>query len=442
MKINEAFSVGSATSKANPSTYLVDTTMVGIENELEGMPPRKVKAVAGWRHEGDGSLRDNGIEYVLDGPKGGEDAADAIIAFAKFAAEVKPTINERTSTHLHIDFRDDDVKDVGRFLAVYAVLEDTLFQLCDESRINNPYCVPMCSSSAMMKAMSRMLSGAFPESEAFSERLRYGAMNLASLPRYGSLEIRMRETIVDAGEVFFWVNIFLAIKQFIRQWDDLTPSRIVEMLSSVGVHSVFNMVLGEAVWSEIKARVPDCEDRIFRSAQDVQAFIHNWSDVVVRKPFYLEDNILIRRARKTGRIRELQRYAISNGISELVSRIQSEFGITTVSDSARVAWEQDEPMFRISAEGAELFNSNVSTRYPLRGGMMLSRTQVSSKGAVLSRRSVVERVGRVIDVSLLMDAESASLYNSLTSEFAMAIPRPITTSQYTINPFTIAQIQE
>lgn len=436
MKINEMFSVGSVSQKANPSTLLVDTTMVGIENELEGMPPRKVKSVDGWRHEGDGSLRDNGIEYVLDGPKGGEDAEAAIIAFSKFAAEVKPTINERTSTHLHIDFRDDHVKDVGRFLSMYAVLEDTLFQLCDESRINNPYCVPMCSSSVMMNAMSRMLSGSWPESEAFSERMRYGAMNLASLPRYGSLEVRMRETIVDADEVFFWVNIFLSIKQFIRQWDDLTPARILEMISSVGVDSVFSMVLGDRVWPEMKARVPDYEDRILRSAQDVQAFFHDWTSAVVRKPFYLEDNILIRRARKTGRIRELQRYAVSNGITELISRIQQEFGLASVSDSARIAWEQDEPMFRISEAGATFFNTSVSTRFPLSAGMLLSRTQAASKGAVLARRSVVERVGRAIDVSALMDEESTRLYNALMNnvDTVPVAPRPIQSS-YAVNPF-------
>lgn len=392
--------------------YLVDSTCVGIEQELEGMP--RHDSLPGWRTEPDGSLRNYGIEYVFDGPAGGLEAEMRIASFAEMAAKAKPIINERTATHVHIDFRDATMQDIGRFCAVYCVLEDTLFQLCDKSRIDNPFCVPFTSSSQMMNGLTMLLRSSQLPRSVLSESFRYGALNIASLPRYGTLEVRMRETILSESELLFWCNIFLAIKQFVRNWNDMSPANIVQTMSAAGVDTVMGTILTNDIWNEIKSRIPDADVRVFNSAQELQSSFTPWCGDVVRKPFYLEDNILVRHAIKNRRYREMLSYAKNMRVPELAEAICKAMGHSLPTHEQQVAWQLgDVPMFEISEAGAQLYNTSVTTRYPLSAGQRISRDALSRKECVLHRSTVIDRVGRVINIKELLTTESASLYESL-----------------------------
>lgn len=390
---------------------LLDTTCIGVEHELEGVP--NPPSVDGWRTETDGSLRNNGIEYVFDGPAGGAVAEARIAEFAKRIDGVGYIINERTSTHVHIDFRDATVRDVARFVAVYCLLEDVLFQMCDKSRIDNPFCVPFRSSQRMLSAMRRMLERGSFDTRSISHELRYGALNLASLQRYGTVEVRMRETVIDPEELIFWCNIFLAIKQFVRSWTDVDPINVVQTMSAAGVDTVMRTILTEDIWSGVCKAVPNAEDMVFTAAQEMQAEFSTWGSSVERKPFFLEDNILLRRAQKTGRYREMLSYAKANRLPELQAQIEQLAGIITPTEEDWYKWYDNLPMFTVSEEGAALYNSSVTTRYPLSAGQVLTRDQLSRKGAVLSRSTVVERAGRVIEQHELLTTESARLFRAL-----------------------------
>lgn len=267
MKIKDVFGRDNVPTDAKEFGPFISGTNIGIEHELEGV--MDVRTVSGWRLEHDGSLRNSGIEYVFAGPQAGESAAESINNLAENFKKVKHTINERTSTHLHIDFNSNSVREVGRFILIYCILEDVLFQLCDDSRKDNPYCVSIRNSHVAMSCVSSMLQAGRISGDILSESYRYSALNMASLRTFGTLEVRMRETVIDPEELIFWINIFLAIKQYAVAWKKGSPGVIFKTISGEGVDRVMSDILSPVLWEEVVRRVPDAEALVYEGIRDL-----------------------------------------------------------------------------------------------------------------------------------------------------------------------------
>lgn len=204
-----------------PRGLMASMNAVGIEVEMENASDAPI--VKGWFKVGDASLRNNGIEYVLSGPQCGVYLENSIRNLGRLEEKLEPDLNERCSTHVHLDFSNNTLKEVGNFAMLFAIYEDVLFSMCDPSRLNNPYCVPVSGSSVLRNFVRQAHDGerSALASMAMSTGYRYGSINFSPLSSFGSVEVRMKEGVVNEDELKRWVNTLLYMKEHAIKCDNV-----------------------------------------------------------------------------------------------------------------------------------------------------------------------------------------------------------------------------
>lgn len=261
MKVWEIFGVASPVYDCTPSPLLCSDSMVGIEHELEGARDSNFREeFTDWDAIRDGSLRNGGIEYVLKRPLSGQELITAIRTIDTYVGAREHIVsNERTSTHVHVDVRDMTAQQLLMFFVVYTTYEQVLFSLCDDSRTENNFCVPVRKNGGVIKRMRSLAKE--PTSGHHIQQLgnstyRYAAMNMASLPRFGSLEFRMRETLTDTSQLIDWINVLLSIKEFAVEHGDDSVTDAVTRMGTMNPLELTTFIFGDDLGGKINMSCP------------------------------------------------------------------------------------------------------------------------------------------------------------------------------------------
>lgn len=231
---------------AGSSTQLINNDrFVGVEVEAEGVSIIPPPAVRGWRasrHEG--SLRNNGIEYVLAGPKRGKPLSMALAALNRELDKVDGIdYTIRTSVHVHLDFREYQPDDVARFVVAYAIVERLLMNYVGVARANNNFCLPTYDCKDFNRWVLRLLSdGSLPVNDTH----RYLGLNLVALKTFGSVEIRWHGGTHDKNAIRRWINILFKVLAFSETLTSAAKlSDLVDNVSAQPAHLVAEDMLGE-----------------------------------------------------------------------------------------------------------------------------------------------------------------------------------------------------
>ena len=126
----------------------------GIEVEIEQVPSLDLVGVKTindnryhiWNNVEDGSLRNNGREFVSI-PMLGSDA-EYCLNLLKTHLEKNPRtmgyeFTSRTSVHVHVNAQDMTPAQVRTLLLAYIVVEPLLYKFCSGRRHKNIFCVPV-----------------------------------------------------------------------------------------------------------------------------------------------------------------------------------------------------------------------------------------------------------------------------------------------------------
>lgn len=174
---------------------------VGVEIEMEGNNLVKENNIL-WRVDRDGSLRGEAQEYVTKKPLSWDEAKEAIDYlfhnFEKTGSQLNPSI--RCGIHIHINFQQKTFLQLANFIAVYRYFEPMLLHYCGPNRNGNLFCLGFHHADAM----EDMIFSAFNSGEynRFADDIiRYSALNLCSLPKYGSVEFRAFQTPDNANDI-------------------------------------------------------------------------------------------------------------------------------------------------------------------------------------------------------------------------------------------------
>lgn len=192
-----------------------DKDNFGVEIELEGIPhPPNVQ---GWRHEHDGSLRDNGREYVFARPSTLEKSAVLLATlndeFKK--RDIKPKASNLTSTHIHIDVRDLNVGQLLDFVACLMVVEPDLMNASGKDRQNNYFAVSTSESDHRLRELMAVKDADSLRKFVHRQRMRdnrYCGINFNPLHNYGSIEIRYLAGQADPRNVYPWLAFYKNLK--------------------------------------------------------------------------------------------------------------------------------------------------------------------------------------------------------------------------------------
>lgn len=188
----------------NPSIGLevIDSDQgVGIEVEVENHQLKKHANAQVWVLKGDGSLRNNGVEYITL-PIAARWAPAALEDLLSSSLDNACCFGPRTSIHVHLDMQQYQTQEVMDVVLLYTMLEGLFYKFTGRGRIKNIYCVPVFDTSLLKGQAVRGHMGA--TTEVWS---KYSGLNLVRLRDLGTLEFRHMHGTFDVRKISIWIRL-------------------------------------------------------------------------------------------------------------------------------------------------------------------------------------------------------------------------------------------
>lgn len=206
-----------------PACNRIHPDAMGVELELEFTKPvtfnhldDMINPVVGraWKYKQDGSLRGYGYEFISR-PRTLEDLKEEIPALYNAFKQLGYVIqhSHRTSSHVHLNFSKNTLKEVYQFLLLYYFFEPTLFCLTEEDRWGNTFCVSSETTGAKIAANANDYE---PFWVTFGEvdRAKYASLNLAPYTTFGTLESRIYHGAYNMEELLNWITVLSELKAY------------------------------------------------------------------------------------------------------------------------------------------------------------------------------------------------------------------------------------
>lgn len=210
-------------------------TIVGVELEIENFTSRTDRVVGMTAHV-DGSLRNNGIEFVTLPTK--LKYLDALLqSFFTIYPITEANYSERTSVHVHVNCQNLSAKQIAGIALVYQTFERMLFNFIGQDRANSIFCVPWYQASNTIN-LSKIIEGA--DFRSLRRWQKYTALNLLPLTDRGTIEYRHLYGTCDKELIMRWVNIITSIHSFGSR-NQL--EKIKEVIKELNTSSAYNIFL-------------------------------------------------------------------------------------------------------------------------------------------------------------------------------------------------------
>ncbi len=183
---------------------------VGIEIEAEfDNFNAEVEVPPGWLQIIDGSLRE-GYEYVLRQPSKRENVHKYLDSIYKYFVRNLPKVSDNCSTHVHVNVQRLTVDQLVNFISLYFILEPALINICGEHRKGNLFCLSASNCEHQYTVLESVAQGSSRLLQ--KNEIKYGALNLAAIATYGSLEFRAMRFPVSKEILTSWIHLLLEIK--------------------------------------------------------------------------------------------------------------------------------------------------------------------------------------------------------------------------------------
>ena len=235
----------------NCKEFVLNKCFVGIEIEVENIDQRIVmeyhrrNPLSFWYYTSDGSLRNNGLEFVSLKLMG-NDINTALTELNEFISsiEVTPEFSERTSVHIHLDVRSLSVQDLQKLLILVIIFERALIRYCGGSRENNVFCLPFHKADTQVSRLSELNSDN-PEivRHIFRSYHKYQGLNLSRISDLGTVEFRHHEGTMDPTRIKNWINLLFCLKRGIGRVGDIND--IPNLLSTHGAEEFTRLIFGK-----------------------------------------------------------------------------------------------------------------------------------------------------------------------------------------------------
>lgn len=212
-----------------------------------------------WEGHYDGSLRNFGMEFVFKKPLTFEKANEALDVFGKTLADI-PFLTETpsTSVHVHVNMLDESLMTLSNFIATYILVENVLIEYSGEHRRSNLFALPIRVARNTLDNLIKLIQSIYNNINNplnfHSNSVKYAAINIAPLSRFGSLEVRMFRGEVNSGENKMWLTMIHELLEFSRR--DMTPRDILKMLTVRRIDEILDDIF-PSMSEVIKSRVQD-----------------------------------------------------------------------------------------------------------------------------------------------------------------------------------------
>lgn len=205
--------------------------LMGVELELENVHgDLRHRGVPYWETHHDESLRNDGLEFVFEGPMYGGAALAAVDAF--YAVPQDYTGGARTSTHIHVDASKLTVGAMRAIIGLSYILEDALFSSVLAARKWCGYCMPL-TEMAHSRLRALLLSQdtatfTITGVKANANAEKYYGLNISSLLKHGTLEYRYFPGAPTKDELLSWMDYVTELTAAGLRLEDIEPLRGIE----------------------------------------------------------------------------------------------------------------------------------------------------------------------------------------------------------------------
>jgi hypothetical protein len=240
---------GSKLYPKNPFQFCLDT-FVGIEVEIERVnSPSSIMGNSNhhiWNPTEDGSLRNNGVEFVSI-PLLTQDVEFSLInLFSALRSNARwrgYEFTERTSVHVHVNVLDMTMEQIRTLIMAYMLVEPALYDYVKGGRKDNIFCVPVKESffggTGMINIFSRINDGLFL-STIRSLWSKYTGFNLLPIIEHGTVEFRHMKGTDNIPYLLKWINLLVGLKKFAMEVD---YNSFVERIISVNTTSEYQPLI-------------------------------------------------------------------------------------------------------------------------------------------------------------------------------------------------------
>ena len=234
---------------ALPNSPLADPACpntFGVECEIESIYSHGEVDEAVWEVKPDGSLRNNGLEFVSKPI----DKATAIAAFKALHEDLRfvnanQKFSPRTSIHVHANCKNLTEEQVKNVLLYYVLFEEVFFSLVQPDRRDNIHCVALNDTHLS----SRYNMTIFNLHPIWS---KYTAFNIKPLNTYGTIEFRHSDGHSDTARFAEWIGVIDNLMTLAKA----TPMSAA-VLEKDNVDRWFDTLFGHcADYKDLKLRLP------------------------------------------------------------------------------------------------------------------------------------------------------------------------------------------
>ena len=221
--------------------------LLGIEVECEKAP---VIEIMGWRTMEDGSLRDNGKEYI-SWILHEEVISTALAGLYTMLALAKPVpkFSWRTSIHVHLNVRNFTIEEFLKLLLLYLAFEKVLFRFVGGEREKSNFCVPLRQSS-LMETFRNFCNRRTGVGGMHQQWEKYSALNLSRLSDYGTVEFRHMPGTWEVSKLHLWIGMILSLSNAARS---LTFDNLAEEFLKLNTTSEFD-IFSKKVFGKVQAQ--------------------------------------------------------------------------------------------------------------------------------------------------------------------------------------------
>jgi hypothetical protein len=217
-------------------------TYIGIEVEAENLQVWHQQASPYWRMTEDGSLRNNGREFVSIPIKAFrvENALRTL-----FDTQINQDIDfsDRTSIHIHMNVRTMTLEQLKTMILLYLVFEKTLFRYVHPDRYNSIFCVPLNETS-----FGDNLFHIFHSDILSVNWSKYTALNLCPIFEKGTIEFRQLHGTKNVAEIVNWVNLILCLKKAaLKNPSEYLWDKVKTLNTSSQYHEFANEIFGNFI---------------------------------------------------------------------------------------------------------------------------------------------------------------------------------------------------
>ncbi len=189
----------------------------GMELEIEGVdsPDSFTKGIGTITHTEDGSLRNNGREFITM-PMNMRSLHHALKLFFDNAKLNEDNYSDRTSVHVHCNVQDLQPSQLASVLLLYQVFEGLLYGFIGNERDKNIFCVPWSETNLSFNILNNLSEANTAKILGLKQWQKYTGVNLLPIFSQGTIEFRQMHGNCNLPYIADWLNLIGSMFAYAR----------------------------------------------------------------------------------------------------------------------------------------------------------------------------------------------------------------------------------